>query len=143
MRDLGRWMLAQAAASVGVCCVALHVVTALAPGHGDAWVRALLVLMATGCLPCVRGLWRSPTRRVWASTGVMYTAMLGGHLLVAAPWSPETSPHHHLAAGTSWMDVGMWGGVVLAVVQLLLVATALAGRLAVPGPSVRPAPAQA
>ena len=57
MPAFARPLLAEAAAAVGALCLALHVVTAVAPGHGDLLARGVLLAMATGCLPCIRGLW--------------------------------------------------------------------------------------
>ena len=125
---VGRWLLAQTAVVVGGGCVALHVGSALAPGSGSWPVRALLMAMAGACLPCLRALSRAPTRRVWASTGAMYGAMLTVHLVLMAPRS--TVGMHHGAVGLTWAELGMWAFVVLASTQLLLVAVALrwAGR---------------
>jgi hypothetical protein len=128
-RACARLFLAEAGAAVGALCVALHVVTAVAPGHGDPLTRGVLLLMAAGCLPCVQGLWRAPTTRVWAMTGVMYAGMLTAHLFLLGPW--VRPPGEHLHAGvTGWTEFGTWIGLVLSGVQTLLVAVVLVGRLA-------------
>jgi hypothetical protein len=125
---IARPLLAEAGAAVGVLCVALHVVTAVTPGHGDLPARAVLLIMAAGCLPCIRRLWLAPSPRVWAMTGGMYAAMLAAHLVLLSPWA-DAAGMHHAAGGPTWTDVGMWGGLALAVVQLVLVAVVLVARL--------------
>lgn len=142
MPGIARPLLAEAGAAVGALCVALHVVTALAPGHGDLVARGVLLAMALGCLPCIRGLWLAPAPRVWAMTGVMYAAMLVAHLVLLSPWAASMTAAglHHGASGPTWTDLGMWGGLALAVVQLLLVTVVLVARLgtvAAPGPTPR------
>jgi hypothetical protein len=124
---IARPLLGEAGAAVGALCVALHVVTAAAPGHGDLLARGALLAMATGCLACIRGLWLVPTARVWAMTGVMYAAMLVAHLVLVSPWA--AAGLHHGASGPTWTDLGMWGGLALAVVQLVLVTVVLVARL--------------
>jgi hypothetical protein len=128
---MGRWLLAQAGATVGAVCVALHMLTALAPGHGPVPARALLLGMAAACIPCVRGLWSSPTRGVWATTGAMYSVMLGVHLLVLSPWPTTLGMHAHRHTGLTWTELGMWSGLALAAMQLMLVTVALVGGLTV------------
>jgi hypothetical protein len=122
-----RPLLAEAGAAVGALCLSLHVVTAVAPGHGDLLARGVLLAMAIGCLPCIRGLWLVPAPRVWAMTGVMYAAMLAAHLVLVSPWA--AAGLHHGAGGPTWTDVGMWGGLALAVLQLVLVTVVLVARL--------------
>ncbi|MFL6097029.1 MAG: hypothetical protein ACJ71Y_16380 [Blastococcus sp.] len=124
MPGIARPLLAEAGAAVGAVCVALHMATSLAPGHGDLVARGVLLAMAAGCLPCVRGLWLGPTPRVWAMTGAMYAVMVLAHLVLLSP-SAAASGLHHGASGPTWTDVGMWGGLALAVVQLALVAVVL------------------
>jgi hypothetical protein len=119
-------LLGEAASAVGAVCVALHVATAVAPGHGDPLTRAVLLLMAAGCVPCVRSLWRAPTTRVWAMTGAMYAAMLTAHLLLLVPWVTPPSAHTH-AGGASWTELGMWSGLALAGVETVLAAVVLLG----------------
>jgi hypothetical protein len=124
---------------VGAVCVALHAVTAVAPGHGDLLARGVLLVMATGCLPCIRGLWLAPSPRVWAMTGGMYAAMLVAHLVLLSPWAASAGMHHG-ASGPTWTDLGMWGGLALAVAQLALVTVVLVARLgtiAATGPAPR------
>jgi hypothetical protein len=125
---IARPLLAEAGAAVGALCVALHVVTALAPGHGDLLARGVLLVMALGCLPCIRGLWLAPTPRVWAMTGGMYAAMLVAHLVLLSPWAAAAGVHRH-TGGPTWADLGMWGGLALAVLQLVLVSVVLVARL--------------
>ena len=143
MPGIARPLLAEAGAAVGALCVALHVVTALAPGHGDLVPRVVLLAMAAGCLPCIRGLWLAPTPRVWAMTGAMYAAMLVAHLVLLSPWAAAAGMHHGASGATSgptWTDLGMWGGLALAVLQLVLVAVVLVARLGTvpaPGPARR------
>jgi hypothetical protein len=127
---MGRRLLAQAGATLGGVCVALHMVTALAPGHGTLPARALLLGMAAACVPCVRGLWWSPTRRVWATTGVMYAVMLAVHLLVLSPWPSALGTHAHHQRELTWAELGMWSGLGLAALQLMLVAVVLVAGLA-------------
>lgn len=124
MPGIGQPLLAEAGAAVGTVCVALHVATSLAPGHGGLAARGVLLVMAAGCLPCIRGLWLAPSPRVWAMTGVMYAAMLVAHLVLLAPWAVAAGMHH-VAGGPTWTDVGMWGGLALAAVQLTLVSVVL------------------
>jgi hypothetical protein len=104
------------------------VVTGVATGHGDPLSRAVLLVMAAACVPCLRALVLGPTPRVWAMTGGMYAAMLGAHLLLLAPWAPGSAGHGH-AGGTSWTDVGMWAGLALAGAQVVLVAVVLFARV--------------
>lgn len=136
---MARPLLAEAGAAVGTLCVALHVVTAVAPGHGDPAARGVLLAMAAGCLPCIRGLWLAPKPRVWAMTGGMYAAMLVAHLVLLSPWATPTGLHHGVR-GLTWTDLGMWGGLALAAVQLVLASVVLLGRLgtvAASGPARR------
>ncbi len=121
-------VLAGTAVVVGGLCVVLHLLTAVMPGHGGTLARVVLVVMATGCLPCVRALWRGPSARVWAMTGLMYAGMLLAHLLLlAAPLSTMSADQMQadMGGGVGWMQVGMWGGVALAGVQVVLAGTAL------------------
>ena len=136
-----RPLLAEAGATIGATCVGLHVATAVAPGHGSLGTRGVLVVMAAGCLPCIRGLWLAPTARVWAMTGAMYTAMLAAHLVLVAPWQPVPGGHLH-TDGPSWTEVGMWAGLALAAVEVVLAVVVLAGRAGAraggePAPAVR------
>ena len=62
MPGIVRSLLAEAGAAVGAACVSLHVVASLAPGHGGLLARGVLLAMAAGCLPCIRGLWLDPHR---------------------------------------------------------------------------------
>jgi hypothetical protein len=134
-----RPLLAEAGAAVGAACVALHVATALAPGHGNLVARVVLLAMAVGCLPCIRGLWLAPTSRAWAMAGVMYAAMLVSHLVLLSPWTAAAGLRHG-GTGPTWTDVGMWGGLGLAVGQLALVSVVLVARpgtVAASGPGPR------
>jgi hypothetical protein len=135
-----RPLLAEAGAAVGTLCVALHVATSLAPDHAGLVARGVLLVMAAGCLPCIRGLWLAPAPRVWAMTGVMYAAMLIAHLVLLSPWA-VTAGMHHAAGGLTWTDLGMWSGLALAAVQLTLVCVVLAAGLGTVGvhPTLRPA----
>lgn len=127
----GRWLAARAATLIGVTCVTQHVVTALAGQHEDGWSRALLLTMAAACVPCLRRLHRAPTR------GGVYAVMLAVHLSIVAPWSRPSVPAHALAAPMAgsmsgpltWTELGMWGGLALAALQVVLVAGVLAARL--------------
>jgi hypothetical protein len=128
----GGRLAAEAGAVVGAACVALHVVTGAAAAEEAAWERGLLLLMAAACVPCVLRLRRSPTRGVWATTGVMYAAMLVVHLSLVAPWSAgdmtgDTTGDMagHMTGPLSWADLGMWAGMGLAAVQVALAAGAL------------------
>jgi hypothetical protein len=120
-----RALLAEAGAAIGAVCVCLHVATAVAPGHGSLLTRGLLVTMAAACLPCVRALWRAPTARVWAMTGAMYTAMLTAHLVLLGPWHAVPGGHAH-GNGPSWTEVGMWAGLALAGVEVVLAVVVVA-----------------
>jgi hypothetical protein len=126
--DDGVRALGRAAAVVGALCVAVHVGTATFPGHGGAAERAVFAAMAVACLPCVRALWRRPTRGVWRATAVMYGGMLFLHLLLlsAASGRPEhlAGAHHPASAGA---ELSMWGGLLLAALQVALAGTVLAG----------------
>jgi hypothetical protein len=126
---------AGAGAVVGAACVALHAVTALAAGGEAAWERGLLLVMAAACVPCILRLRQSPTRRVWATTGGMYAAMLAVHLCLVAPWSTGHMAGHmagqmagHMTGPLTWADLGMWGGLGLAAVQVALAAGVLLAR---------------
>jgi hypothetical protein len=124
----GGRLAAEAGAVVGAACVALHVVTGVAAAEEAAWERGLLLLMAAACVPCVLRLRRSPTRGVWATTGAMYAAMLTVHLSLVAPWSAGLEAGHmagHMTGPLTWSDLGMWGGMGLAAVQVALAAGAL------------------
>jgi hypothetical protein len=120
--------LGRAAALVGALCVAVHVGTATSAGHGGPAERAVFAAMAVACLPCVAALWRRPTRSVWRATAVMYGGMLFVHLLLlsAASGRPEhlAGAHHPASAG---VELGMWGGLLLAALQVALAGTVLAG----------------
>jgi hypothetical protein len=121
-------VLAGTAVVVGGLCVVLHLLTAVMPGHGGTLVRVVLVVMAMGCLPCVRALSRGPSDRVWAMTGLMYAGMLLAHLLLLAAAGSTMSADQmqaDMGDGGGWMQVGMWGGVALAGVQVVLAVTAL------------------
>jgi hypothetical protein len=70
----------------------------------------------------------------------MYAAMLGAHLLLAP--GGTTSPAHSHPKGLSWIGLGMWGGLVLAGVEMVLVAIVLltrSGTVAGPAPAPEPA----
>ena len=123
--------LGRAAAVVGALCVAVHVGTATSAGHGGPAGRAVFAAMAVACLPCVRALWRRPTRGVWRAAAVMYGGMLFLHLLLlsAASGRPEhlAGAHHPASAGAG---LGMWGGLLLAALQVAVAAAVLvSGRL--------------
>jgi uncharacterized membrane protein YoaK (UPF0700 family) len=133
----GGWPAAEAATLVGGACVALHVVTALAAAGDAGWVRALLLVMAAACVPCLRRLRRAPDRRAWAATGGMYAAMLAAHLLVVAPWWPGAGMAHPMTGQLTWAGLGMWGGMALAAVQVALAAVA-AALLTRPAPAAEP-----
>jgi hypothetical protein len=57
--------------------------------------------------------------------------MLVAHLLLLSPGAAVAGMHHG-AGGLTWTDVGMRGGLALAVVQLALVFVVLVGRLGAP-----------
>ena len=123
--------LGRAAAVVGALCVAVHVGTATSAGHGGPAERVVFAAMAVACLPCVRALWRRPTRGVWRATAVMYGGMIFLHLLLlsAASGRPEhlAGAHHPASAGAG---PGMWGGLLLAALQVAVAAAVLvSGRL--------------
>jgi len=131
--------LGKAAAAVGALCVGVHVATAAAGGHGGAVQRAVVLAMAAACLPCVRSLWRHPVRGVWRDTAVMYGGMLFLHLLLVTAAEGGSGHAGHgaeagrLAAGWTWAEAGMWAGLTLAGVQVLVAGTVLVtGRLRVP-----------
>jgi hypothetical protein len=126
--DGGVGALGRAAAVVGALCVAVHVATAGSAGHGGPAERAVFAAMAVACLPCIRALWRRPTRGAWRATAVMYGGMLFVHLLLlsAASGRPEhlAGAHHPASAGA---ELGMWGGLLLAALQVALAGAVLAG----------------
>jgi hypothetical protein len=131
-------ILGRTAAATGALCVAVHLVTAAAGGHGGVVERAVFVGMAAACLPCVRALWRHPALGVWRSTAVMYGGMLFVHLLLltAAAGGAGHTGHAagagHAAGGWTWAEAGMWGGLALAGLQVTLAGTVLAtGRVRV------------
>ncbi|CCH87534.1 membrane protein of unknown function [Modestobacter italicus] len=112
-------------------CVAVHVATATSAGHGGPAERAVFAAMAVACLPCVRALWRRPTRGVWRATAVMYGGMLFLHLLLLSAASGRSEhlagAHHPASAGAG---LGMWGGLLLAALQVAVaVAVLVSGRL--------------
>ncbi len=127
-RDDGVRALGRTAAVVGALCVAVHMATATSAGHGGPAERAVFAAMAVACLPCVRALWRRPGRGVWRATAVMYGGMLFLHLLLlsAASGRPEhlAGAHHPVSAAA---ELGMWGGLLLAALQVALAGTVLAG----------------
>jgi hypothetical protein len=124
-------VLGKAAAATGALCAGVHVATAVAGGHGGAVEAAAFIAMAAVCLPCVRALWRHPEERVWRATGLMYGGMLFVHLLLltAAQGTPvhagQMAGAGHMAGGWTWTAVGMWGGLLLAGVQVALAGTVL------------------
>jgi hypothetical protein len=125
------WLVVEAATVVGAGCVALHLVTALAPGEDAGWVRALLLVMAAACVPCLRRLRRGPDRRAWAVTGGMYAAMLAAHLgLVSGVVAPGSASAGmpHMAGRLTWTGLGMWAALALAAVQVAVAAVALLAR---------------
>ena len=120
--------LAGTAVIVGGLCVVLHLVAAVTPGHGSTLTRGVLFAMAVLCVPCVRALSRGPTSDVWAMTGLMYAGMLGAHLLLLeGPWSAMSANEMHaeMGSGVGWTQVGMWAGLTLAGVQVVLASAAL------------------
>lgn len=121
------WPAAEAAVALGAACVTLHVVTALG-GHDDGWARVLLLTMAAACVPCLLRLRSAPTRRTWAGTGGMYAAMLAAHLWVVTPWSAAAGMSHDMSGPLTWTELGMWGAMALAALQVLLAAVVLAPR---------------
>jgi len=124
----GGWLVAEAATVVGAACVVLHVATALAPGRDAGWVRAVLLVMAAACVPCLRRLRRRPDRRAWVVTGGMYAAMLVAHLAVlsGAVTSSAGAGMADMAGSLTWTEVGMWAGLALAAVPVVLAAAVLA-----------------
>lgn len=124
--------LSRVAAGVGLGCVAAHLASVLAPGHGGPVQRAVLAAMAAACLPCVLTLWRSPGPRVWRTTGVMYGGMLTVHLLMLMAGAGQSVASHagHLGAGhpgsaatssaAGWAELTMGAGIMLAGVQVVL-----------------------
>ena len=125
----GGWLVAEAATVVGAACVVLHVATALAPGRDAGWVRALLLGMAVACVPCLRRLRRAPDRRAWVATGGMYAAMLGTHLAIVSGSvvsSSAAAGMADMAGALTWAAVGMWAGLALAAVQVVLAGAVLA-----------------
>jgi hypothetical protein len=74
------------------------------------------VVLALGCLPCARQLWRSPTGAAWATTAVLDATMLAVHLTDQA--GAHTAHATHGPGGLA--------GVALAgmVAQLLLAGVA-------------------
>jgi hypothetical protein len=116
--------LAEAAVLVGAACIALHLLTAFGAHRQDVVLTAVTAGMAVACAPCLRALRMGPTRRDWQVTGAMYAAMLTAHLgwLVVGP---VHAVHSHASGELSWSDLGMWGALGLAGVQLLLTATGL------------------
>lgn len=75
-----------------------HFMLAFDSKASSAAARLILIVMAIGCLWCMRDLWRQPTLHVWKTVAVMYGAMLIVHssalhsLLVPAV---DASAHHH------------------------------------------------
>jgi hypothetical protein len=121
--------VAEAATVVGAACVVLHVATALAPGRDAGWVRGLLLGMAAACVPCLRRLRRTPDRRAWVATGGMYAAMFGTHLAIvsgAVASSSAAAGMADMAGALTWAAVGMWAGLALAAVQVVLAGAVLA-----------------
>jgi Na+(H+)/acetate symporter ActP len=117
-------LLAEAATVIGTVCLVLHVVTAFGH-HPRSVVRTVVMLgMAVACARCLPALWAGPTRRDWTVTGAMYGAMLVAHLAWTA-LGPESVGHAHTSVQLSWIELGMWGGLGLAGVQLCLAAAGL------------------
>jgi hypothetical protein len=122
----GAGTLGKSAAALGALCIAVHVVTAVAGGHGSAVEAVVLVAMAAACLPCVGALWRHPVVGVWRGTGLMYGGMLFVHLLLLTAAGRSSVHAGHRAGGWTWTETGMWGGLLLAGVQVALAGTVLA-----------------
>jgi hypothetical protein len=117
-------LLAEAAVLVGAACIALHLLTAFGPHRQDVVLTAVMVGMSIACAPCLRALWTGPTRRDWQVIGAMYAVMLTVHLCWLAV-GPAHAVHSHASGELSWSDLGMWGGLGLAGVQLLLTGVGL------------------
>lgn len=97
MKILARFVAALAAVSV-----VSHLAAAGTMGH-DAAGRAILVVMALGCVWCAWHLWRSASARAWVLSLAMYVGMVLTHELVPmALGSPDQSMtaggHHHMEA---------------------------------------------
>jgi hypothetical protein len=117
-------LLAEAAVLVGAACLLLHLLTALGHHQQDLLVTVVMLGMAVACAPCLPALWTGPTRRDWTVAGAMYGAMLMAHLC----WlglGPGHVVHSHGSGAVTWGQLGMWGGLVLAGVQLILAVVGL------------------
>jgi len=116
-------LLAEAAILVGAACLLLHLAAAVGGHPRQLVLVAVLLVMAVACASCLRALWAGPSRRDWAVVGAMYGGMLLAHL-VWLGLGTHTA-HVHAATGLSWSELGMWGGLGLAGVQLGLSAAGL------------------
>jgi hypothetical protein len=101
------------------------VATAVGGGHGGAVPAATFVVMAALCLPCVRALWRRPVRQAWRVAGLMYGGMLFVHLVLLTAGAGAAHAGHP-ASGWRWRELGMWGGLLLAAVEVVLAGAVLA-----------------
>jgi Na+/proline symporter len=116
-------LLAEAAVLVGAACLLLHLVTAFDHHRQNVVVTVVVLAMAGACAACLPALWAGPTRRDWTVTGAMYAAMLLTHLCWLG-FGPAPAVHAH-GSELTWSELGMWGGLGLAGVQLCLAATGL------------------
>jgi hypothetical protein len=100
-------ILARFVAALATVSVVSHLAAAGTMDHGAAG-RAILVVMALGCVWCAWHLWRSASARAWVLSLAMYLGMVLTHELVlmapaAALGSPDqsmtaASGHHHMDA---------------------------------------------
>jgi hypothetical protein len=111
-------LLAEAAVLVGAACLLLHLVTALGHHGQDVVLTVVMLGMAVACAPCLSALW------AWTITGAMYAVMLGVHLAWLG-FGPDGAVHFHGSGELTWGQLGMWGGLGLAGIQLVLAAVGL------------------
>jgi hypothetical protein len=117
-------LLPEAAVLVGAACLLLHLVTAFGHHPQDVVRTAVMVGMAVACARCLPALWAGPTRRDWTITGAMYAVMLVAHLAWLG-FGPDDAGHSHGSGELTWGQLGMWGGLGLAGVQLVLATVGL------------------
>jgi hypothetical protein len=117
-------LLAEAAVLVGAACLLLHLVTAFDHHRQNVVVTVVVLAMAGACAACLPALWAGPTRRDWTVTVAMYAAMLLTHLCWLG-FGPVPAVHSHGTVELTWGELGMWGGLGLAGVQLCLAAIGL------------------
>lgn len=132
-------ILARLVAVLATVSVVSHLAAAGTMDHGAAG-RAILVVMALGCVWCAWHLWRSASARAWVLSLAMYLGMVVIHELVLmgpavaldSPGQSMTadSGHHHreaMAQHGSGGGIANFIGSTSAVLMWVLVAATVLG----------------